>query len=299
MEQFFYIALTFTVFLVLALSLAPVILRPSPGAQRILEMVQSTRSDRRTIRNKERAQEAILSVARSLRTRFGFAENEKLKQRLLSAGLKSSQSINVYFASRLVGPLLGVACGSFIRQNTLFWALSLAAVFYLVPDMWLKLKVRKRRERIRNSIPDALDLLVICVEAGLGLDQALLRIGQELIISHPDISQEFTQINLEQLAGKPRLEAWKTAADRTEIDEFSLFVTMLAQADRFGTPIIRALSRFADEIRLKRRQRAEEKAAKTKIKILFPLVLFIFPCIFIVLLAPAILNIAKNMQLLK
>jgi tight adherence protein C len=299
MEQFFYIALTFTVFLVLALSLAPLILRPSPGAQRILEMVQSTRSDRRTIRNKERAQEAILSVARSLRTRFGFTEDEKLKQRLLSAGLKSSQSINVYFASRLVGPLLGVACGSFIRQNTLFWALSLAAVFYLVPDMWLKIKVKKRRERIRKSIPDALDLLVICVEAGLGLDQALLRIGQELIISHPDISQEFTQINLEQLAGKPRLEAWKTAADRTEIAEFSLFVTMLAQADRFGTPIIRALSRFSDEIRLKRRQRAEEKAAKTKIKILFPLVLFIFPCIFIVLLAPAILNIAKNMQLLK
>ena len=104
---------------------------------------------------------------------------------------------------------------------------------------------------------------------------------------------------MEQLAGKPRLEAWKTAADRTEIAEFSLFVTMLAQADRFGTPIIRALSRFSDEIRLKRRQRAEEKAAKTKIKILFPLVLFIFPCIFIVLLAPAVLNIAKNMQSLK
>jgi tight adherence protein C len=299
MDQFFYIALTLTVFLVLALFLAPVILRPSPAAQRILEMVQSTRSDRRTIRNKERAQEAILSIARSLRARFGLAEDEKLKQRLLSAGLKSSQSINVYFASRLIGPLLGVACGSFIRQNTIFWALSLAAVLYLVPDMWLKLKVKKRRERIRKSIPDALDLLVICVEAGLGLDQALLRVGQELIISHPDISQEFTQINLEQLAGKPRLEAWKTAADRTEIAEFSLFVTMLAQADRFGTPIIRALSRFSDEIRLKRRQRAEEKAAKTKIKILFPLVLFIFPCIFIVLLAPAVLNIAKNMQSLK
>jgi tight adherence protein C len=137
------------------------------------------------------------------------------------------------------------------------------------------------------------------VEAGLGLDQALLRVGQELIISHPDISQEFTQINFEQRAGKPRLEAWKTAADRTDIAEFSLFVTMLGQADRFGTPIIRALSRFSDEIRLKRRQRAEEKAAKTKIKILFPLVLFIFPCIFIVLLAPAVLNIVKNMQSLK
>jgi tight adherence protein C len=134
------------------------------------------------------------------------------------------------------------------------------------------------------------------VEAGLGLDQAMLRVGQELHLSHPDIHYEFMQVNLEQLAGKPRLEAWKSAADRTQIPEFSLFVSMLTQADRFGTPIVRALSRFGDEIRLKRKQRAEEMAAKTKIKILFPLVLFIFPCIFIVLLAPAILNIARNMR---
>jgi tight adherence protein C len=165
--------------------------------------------------------------------------------------------------------------------------------------MWLKTKIKNRRERIRKSLPDALDLLVICVEAGLGLDQAMLRVGQELDISHPDIHQEFMQVNLEQLAGKPRLEAWKSAAERTQIPEFFLFVGMLTQADRFGTPIVRALSRFGDEIRLKRRQRAEEMAAKTKIKILFPLVLFIFPCVFIVLLAPAILNIAKNMQAFK
>jgi tight adherence protein C len=134
------------------------------------------------------------------------------------------------------------------------------------------------------------------VEAGLGLDQAMLRVGQELVIGHPDIHQEFMQVNLEQLAGKPRLEAWKSTAERTQIAEFSLFVSMLTQADRFGTPIVRALSRFGDEIRLKRRQRAEEMAAKAKIKILFPLVFFIFPCIFIVLLAPAFMNIAKGMR---
>jgi tight adherence protein C len=104
------------------------------------------------------------------------------------------------------------------------------------------------------------------------------------------------QVNLEQLAGKPRLEAWKSTAERTQIPEFSLFVSMLTQADRFGTPIVRALSRFGDEIRLKRRQRAEEMAAKAKIKILFPLVFFIFPCIFIVLLAPAFMNIARSMK---
>jgi tight adherence protein C len=295
----FYAALTFTVFLVLALLLAPVILRPSVAARRIMEMVQSNRPDVRNVGTKERIQETILSMARALRVRFGLAEDEKVKQQLLSAGLKSSRSMNAYFASRILGPLLGLVCGSLIHTNTVFWALSLAAVLYLVPDMWLKMKIKKRRERIRRSLPDALDLLVICVEAGLGLDQAMLRVGQEMVISHPDIHQEFMQVNFEQLAGKPRLEAWKSAAERTKIPEFSLFVSMLTQADRFGTPIVRALSRFGDEIRQKRRQRAEEMAAKSKVKILFPLVLFIFPCIFIVLLAPAVLNIAKNMQSFK
>ena len=299
MSLILYVAVMITVFLFLALMLAPVILRPSPAARRMMEMVQSTRPDERSVGNKERVQRTILSMAKDLQSRLGLTEDGRIKQQLLSAGLKSSRSISVYSASRVIGPVIGLICGSLIRSNTVFWALSLGAVFYLVPDMWLRMKIKKRRERIRKSLPDALDLLVICVEAGLGLDQAMLRVGQELIISHPDIHQEFMQVNLEQLAGKPRLEAWKSAAERTQIPEFSLFVSMLTQADRFGTPIVRALSRFGDEIRLKRRQRAEEMAAKTKIKILFPLVLFIFPCIFIVLLAPAILNIAKNMQSFK
>jgi tight adherence protein C len=299
MDVVFYVALTFTVFLVVALIFAPVILRPSPAARRMLAMVRSNRPDERNVSGKERMQEAILSLASALRIRVGITEDEKFKQQLLSAGVRTSQGMSMYSASRFVGPALGLVCGSLIRTNTVFWALSLGAVLYLIPDMWLKTRIKNRKDRIRKSIPDALDLLVICVEAGLGLDQAMQRVGQELIISHPDIHQEFMQVNLEQLAGKARLDAWKSAAERTQIAEFFLFVSMLTQADRFGTPIVRALSRFGDEIRLKRRQRAEEMAAKTKIKILFPLVLFIFPCIFIVLLAPAILNIAKNMQAFK
>jgi tight adherence protein C len=296
MDLVYYIALTLTVFLVFAMLLAPVILRPSPAARRMLQMVRSNRPDERNVGTKERLQEGLLSMARDLRIRFGLAADDKIKQRLLSAGIRTSRGLNAYSASRILGPLLGLVCGSLIHTNTIFFALSLAAVFYLVPDMWLRMMIKKRNERIRKSLPDALDLLVICVEAGLGLDQAMLRVGQELSISHPDIHYEFMQVNLEQLAGKPRLEAWKSAAERTAIPEFALFVSMLTQADRFGTPIVRALSRFGDEIRLKRRQRAEEMAAKTKIKILFPLVLFIFPCIFIVLLAPAMLSIAKNIQ---
>jgi tight adherence protein C len=167
---------------------------------------------------------------------------------------------------------------------------------YLIPDMWLTGRTTRRRNRIRRSLPDAIDLMVICVDAGLGLDQALLRVGVELAVSHPEINEEFTQVNLEQRAGRPRLEAWQALADRTKIEEFSAFVNMLTQTDRFGTPIIRALSRFSEELRSKRRQRAEEQAAKTKIKIIFPLVLCIFPCIFIVLLAPAVLSIASGLE---
>jgi tight adherence protein C len=299
MSVVFLSAFGLTVFLVLALLIAPALMRPSPAARRILEMVQSSRPDQRKVGTKERLQVKILSLANGVRIRLGLAEDEQLKQQLFSGGIKTSRGANAYLTSRFLGPVIGLALGSLMPTNTVFWSLTLGAVFYLLPDMWLKLRIKKRRERIRRSLPDALDLLVICVEAGLGLDQAMLRVGQELILSHPDIHQEFMQVNLEQLAGKPRLDAWKSAADRTQIGEFSLFVSMLTQADRFGTPIVRALSRFGDEIRLKRRQRAEELAAKSKIKILFPLVLFIFPCIFIVLLAPAILNIARNMQTAK
>jgi tight adherence protein C len=293
------IAIGSTFFLLLAFLIAPALLRPSRAARRMMEVIKSNREDVRTVSRKEHLHDIVLALAKGLQLRLGLTQDEKTKQQLLSAGLRSNESMIAYGMSRVLGPLLGLLTGSFIHSNTIFWALSLGAVLYLVPDMWLNMQIKKRTARIRKSLPDALDLLVICVEAGLGLDQAMLRVGQEIIISHPDIHQEFMQVNLEQLAGKPRLEAWKSAAARTPIPEFALFVSTLTQADRFGTPIVRALSRFGDEIRQKRRQRAEEMAAKTKVKILFPLVLFIFPCIFIVLLAPAVLNISKNLQVFK
>src|SRR5262249_19552005 len=144
--------------------------------------------------------------------------------------------------------------------------------------------------------PDAIDLLVICVEAGLGIDQALLRSGQELALSHPPIAEEFNQINLEQRAGKERIEAWRSMAERTKLDVIKAFSGMLAQTDRFGTPIARALITFSDSLRLRRRQQAEEMAAKTTVKLIFPLVLFIFPSIFIVLLGPAMITIVRSLD---
>lgn len=290
----FYIALGVSVLLAVALVMAPWLLRPSDEALRLLDVVTSNRPDKRTVRGKEIAMEKILAVARSFRGRLGLSEDEKLRQRFVTAGLKGGSKIDVYFIARIVMPLLGVVGGTFITQNTAFWCLALGALGYLLPDIWLTRAVKKRKKRIQKGIPDAIDLLVICVEAGLGLDQALLRVGQELAISYPELNEEFSQINLEQRAGKPRLDAWQGLADRTQLPEFIALVTMLQQTDRFGTPIVRALSRYSEEIRMERRHRAEEAAAKTKVKILFPLVLFIFPCLFIVLLGPAVLSIMKN-----
>jgi len=141
----------------------------------------------------------------------------------------------------------------------------------------------------------AVDLMVVCVDAGLGLDQALLRTGQELGSSHSVLAEELVQINLEQRAGKPRIDAWRDMADRTQLEMVKGFANMLAQSDRFGTPVSKALSTFADGLRKQRSQQAEEMAAKSTIKLMFPLVLFIFPSMFIVLLGPAALLISRNL----
>lgn len=292
MNLIFFIALTLCIFCITTLIGAPWFFRPSMEARRILDIVKSERPDKRHVGAKEVAREKLLDVARAFRARLGLQQDEKLRQRFVSAGMRGSNKLDVYFASRFLGPFLGIMAGSFIRSNTAFWCLCLAAVGYLLPDMWLTRAVRARRLRIQRGIPDAIDLLVICVEAGLGLDQAMLRVGVELAVSYPELNEEFNQIGLEQRAGKPRLEAWQGLADRTKLPEFIALVSMLIQTDRFGTPIVRALSRFAEDIRQGRRQRAEEAAVKTKVKILFPLVMFIFPCIFIVLLGPAMISLS-------
>ncbi len=206
--------------------------------------------------------------------------------------------MDTYFAVRLLGPVAVLVLWTFFRQISFFAIAVMAAGAYLGPDLWLTARIKRRREQMRLGLPDALDLMVVCVDAGLGLDQALLRAGQELGTSHPVIAEEFMLINLEQRAGKPRVNAWRDMADRTQLDTVRGFATMLAQSDRFGTPISRALSTFADDLRKKRSQHAEEMAAKTTVKLMFPLVLFIFPSMFIVLLGPAVLAISRNLGVL-
>jgi len=296
MPIIFYVLLGLIVFGVVALMMMPNFFRPSPEAQRIMDVVKSDRPDLRPVQSKEQMQDKLLHVATNLRMRLGISDNPRLKERLAQAGIRGKSSMDAYFAAQYLVPIGGAALGTLFGSNLVLCVLAFGVAGYLAPDMWLNWMMGRRRKRIRRSIPDSLDLMVICVEAGLGLDQALLRIGQELAVSHPDIHDEFVQVNREQRAGRPRLEAWQNLAERTEIDEFRSFVGMLTQTDKFGTPIAKALTRFSEEIRTKRKQAAEEAAAKTKIKIIFPLVLCIFPCIFIVLLAPAVLNIMSGLQ---
>ena len=291
-------AVGFVVLSAAMLLLAPALLQQPVEAQRVLDVVASNRTEGGKLLGEEFLRERLLTLAHGLRKRLGFGENRKLGTRLVAAGLRTPRASDTFFAAQCLIPILLAFAGTFTPSNTIFWVLALAVVGYMTPDFWLTHVTKKRQKKIRRSIPDAMDLLVICVDAGLGLDQALLRVGAELGLSHREINEEFQQVNLAQRAGQPRLEAWQNLADRTKIEEFRSFVNMLSQTDRFGTPIAKALSRFSEDLRLRRRQHAEEAAGKTKIKIIFPLVLFIFPCIFIVLLAPAVISIAAGMTVL-
>src|SRR5437867_7698489 len=238
----------------------------------------------------------IVNVLGPLRRYVGFTENPEIVQRLSMAGYRKASHADAFLLMRMVLPVAAALIGAFsVRSNTLFVVIILAVVGFMLPDLWLSRAISQRKQRIKLSVPDALDLLVICLEAGLGLDQALLRVGQEMRITHRELSEEFLFVNLEQRAGKARIEAWRNMAQRSGVESMRAFVHMLAQTERFGTPISKSLGAFAEALRIRRRQEAEEMAAKTTIKLVPPLVMFIFPSLFIVLLAPAILTIAHNM----
>jgi tight adherence protein C len=213
----------------------------------------------------------------------------KLQQRLITAGYRGNEAIIVFFGIRLTCALMAFALvmsGLMVRPN-LPLALGMCALGYLLPSMALGRIAKKRQHRIRCGLPDALDLLVVSVEAGLGLDQAIQRVGEELDFAHPDLSSELRLINLELRAGKGRADALRNLADRTGVDDIASLVAMLVQTDKFGTSVAQSLRVHSDTVRTKRRQRAEEAAAKTGVKMVFPLVFCIFPAIWVVTIGPA------------
>jgi tight adherence protein C len=296
MTYLFSITLGVTVFCAFALASFFFFTRTSRAAmQRIYEVMHAGKRLRRAVPLTTDASQRLFAAVRWSRARLGIGIEADLPKRLANAGYKGSLPADIFNSARTLLPIAALIVGSFIPSNRFFWMIALPAVGFIAPNIVLTRLIKRRREKIRRSIPDAIDLLVICVDAGLGIDQALLRVGQELGISHPQITEELLQINREQRAGKPRIQAWEDMAARSELPDIDAFASMLMQTERFGTPIARALSTFADTIRTKRRQLAEEMAAKTTVKIIFPLVLFIFPSMFIVLLGPAALTIIRGM----
>lgn len=221
----------------------------------------------------------------------------KLVRRLMLAGYRKPAHADIFLGLRLAIPaVLGLVAAMFGGSNAIMYFILAVGLGFFLPDFWLNWATNKRREKIRLSLPDGLDFLAICLEAGLGLDQGIVRLGQELRVSHPELSEELLQINFEQRAGVARIAAWKTFSDRVDLESVRSFVAMLIQTDRFGTPISKSLGAFSDALRVARRQKAEELAAKTTIKLLFPLALFIAPAMGIVLLGPAMISIVKSFQ---
>jgi tight adherence protein C len=219
-------------------------------------------------------------------------ELSKLQLRLVQAGYRGGEALPVFLGIRGGCALAAFAlCMTpmFIRPS-LTLALPAMGVAYVIPGFVLARKAKRRQHRIRLSLADALDLLVVSVEAGLGLDQALARVGLELTLAHPDLSSELRLVNLELLAGTGRADALRNLADRTGVDDLSSLVAMLVQTDKFGTSVAHSLRVFSETLRTKRRQRAEEAAAKTGVKMVFPLVVCIFPSIWIVTIGPAALK---------
>ena len=272
----------------------------------LVRLSYMTRKRNRTqaaIASRQQVQEtggALAARVRALRARWNVspAWEADIQRRLTRAGFRDAEALDVYCFLRAGTPFCAALLGALVPHHRGIGALLASGCFYLLPDMILRRMVQARRQRIRRSLPDAVDLLVICVDAGLGLDQALARVGQELGMSHPDITQEFLLVGLEQRAGKPRLQAWQAMAERINLPELQSFASMLMQTERFGTPVAKALSTFASGLRERRNQQAEEMAAKTTVKIIFPLIFCILPSMFIVLLGPAIITLFRSFPML-
>jgi tight adherence protein C len=222
-------------------------------------------------------------------------EMNRLQKRFVRAGYHGYMPAIIFAASELALP---VVLGSAVLWFTgfgrgLLFALLAAAVGFMLPSFWLENEINKRKKQIQNGLPDALDLFIVCLEAGSGLDQAIVKATEELSISHPALSEELRMITSEIRAGKPRLEAFRNFAERTKVDDVRSLVAMLIQTDRFGTSVSQALRTHAEVSRTKRRQRAEERGAKVGVKLVFPLVFCLFPAFYVVTLGPAIIQFVR------
>ena len=222
-------------------------------------------------------------------------EMGRLRRRLARAGYTSVTAMLVYAGATVATPVIfAIAAVSFFGIGK-GWVLALigAAVGYLLPGLALGRLTELRKREIREGLPDALDLFIVCVEAGCGLDQAIVKASDELGLTYPALTYELRLITTEIRAGKSRMEAFKNFAARTLVDDVQSLVSLLVQTDKFGTSIAQALRTHAETSRIKRRQNAEERAGKIGVKLVFPLVLFLFPALYIVILGPAVISFVR------
>jgi tight adherence protein C len=218
---------------------------------------------------------------------------------MMRAGYRSTNALSAMRGFKILVPailLVLVVATGMNRSNPLLVPLVALVLGYMLPEMWLSWRVHTRQRRLRMALPDGLDLLVICVESGLGLDQALMKVSEELRIAHPELSDELQLVNLEMRVGKTRLEALRELGRRTGIEDIKALVAMLIQTERFGTSVAQSLRVHSDDMRVKRRQRAEEMAAKTTVKMVPPLVFFIFPALMVVILGPAVITLIRQFK---
>jgi tight adherence protein C len=239
---------------------------------------------------RERMQQALDPLSRALP--ISPSEVSQTRLWLIQAGYRSAQHFTIYRGLRVLFAALGFcSIALFTGFESPILLLGMTAFGFFIPRFLLKRKLKERQQRIRLGLPDGLDLTVICVEAGLSLDQAMMRVGNDLSHAHPELSSEFHLFDLETRAGKPRVEALRNLAERTGVEDVRSLVGTLIQTDRFGTSVAQALRVHSDSLRTERRQRAEEQAAKTTVKMIIPLVLFVMPSLIFVTVGPAVIQL--------
>jgi tight adherence protein C len=222
-----------------------------------------------------------------------------VQKRLIRAGYREKAAVNIFYSSKVLVPSLLCIFVTVTQLYTYgpFFVYALAGgLGFLAPDFWLSNRISARQMRLRLGLPEALDLIVICIEAGLSMDKATMRTAEELRISQPAIADELNLVFLEQRSGRPRAEAWKRVGERTDVDTIRSMASILIQADKFGTSIAKTLRAHSETLRTQRRQDAEEQAAKTTVKLVFPLVLFIFPSLFVVTLGPSMIIMFEGFE---
>ena len=256
--------------------------------------------------NRSVSKNAIVNIFINLgsRMRLKKAEDGSMKQvRFLKAGIRNPKAALIFWGVKCFLAMLFMAIFLVLSilvfrvmngQLTLVLGVLMPFLGFYLPDLWLRQKTEKRQEKLLKALPDALDLMVVCVEAGMGLDEAINRVAKESKLQSKELSDEFSFLSLELRAGKQRKDALRNLAERTNLEEVNNLVTLLIQADKFGTNIADTLRVYSDSFRTERFQRAEEMAAKMPVKLIFPLILFIFPALFIVIIGPAIISIYRN-----